>query len=263
MTMDELREAAERRAQGVRAPADRPSQRRAAEHDTAPPRVSAQLRGLQLRDSGTGGGLEFDGFATVYERGYEMWDFYGPYTEIVSIGAASETLARSDLDVPLVLQHQDLRRIARTTNGSLRLTESDEGLRVFAPNLDREDQDVAYIVPKLRAGLIDEMSFKFRITAGQWSPDYTEYRINAFDIHRGDVAIVGYGANPHTVGAGLRSQDPMDIVRGLDDDQAREAFGVLSARLQPPAVPEVRVAEPPKISRVLITDEDVRERVIR
>jgi L-ascorbate metabolism protein UlaG (beta-lactamase superfamily) len=42
------------------------------------------------------------------------------------------------------------------------------------------------------------MSFAFRIESGQWSPDYTEYRINRYDIHRGDVAIVGYGANPAT-----------------------------------------------------------------
>jgi hypothetical protein len=33
-----------------------------------------------------------------------------------------------------------------------------------------------------------------------------EYHIHAVDIDRGDVSIVGYGANPHTAGAGLRSQ---------------------------------------------------------
>jgi hypothetical protein len=41
-----------------------------------------------------------------------------------------------------------------------------------------------------------------------WSPDYTEYRIDAFDIHRGDVSIVGYGANPATT-AELRT--PSDL----------------------------------------------------
>ncbi|WP_414943314.1 HK97 family phage prohead protease [Amycolatopsis sp. cmx-11-32] len=250
MTPESRAAAAAERSRAVAARADRPSQRRAAEHDTAPPRVSAQLRGLQLRDSAAGAGLEFDGFATVYDRGYEMWDYYGPYTEVVSAGAASESLARADLDVPLVLQHQDLRRIARTTNGSLQLTESDEGLRVLAPNLDRDDQDVAYIVPKLRAGLIDEMSFKFRITSGQWSPDYTEYRINAFDLHRGDVAIVGYGANPHTTGAGLRAADPLEALRALDEDQARAALAALQARFTTTPAP----------SRVLITDEDTRMR---
>jgi len=105
--------------------------------------------------------------------------------------------------VPLVLGHDQLRRLARTTTGTLVLAEDDTGLSVYAPALDPTDHDVAYIAPKLRSGLIDEMSFAFRIESGQWSPDYTEYRINRYDIHRGDVAIVGYGANPYT-GASLR-----------------------------------------------------------
>lgn len=29
-------------------------------------------------------------------------------------------------------------------------------------------------------------------------PRITEYRIDEYNIHRGDVAIVGYGANPYT-----------------------------------------------------------------
>ena len=103
-----------------------------------------------------------------------------------------------------------MRRIARTTNGTLLLSESSDGLHVEAPTLDMGDQDVAYIVPKLRAGLIDEMSFAFRIVRGQWSPDYSEYRIEEFDLHRGDVAIVGYSANPYTE-AGTR-QRGVDLI---------------------------------------------------
>jgi HK97 family phage prohead protease len=200
-------EAAAARAQNVRQRADRPSQRRCAEHAgaRAAALVPAQIEVRAAADAG--GTVEFRGYATVYEQGYEMWDWYGPYTEIVAAGAGAESLSRADLDVPLVLQHNQLRRIARTTNGSLALAEDDNGLSVTAPALDLADHDVAYIVPKLRAGLIDEMSFAFRITAGQWSPDYSEYRITRYDIHRGDVAIVGYGANPYT-DAGVRTAPP-------------------------------------------------------
>lgn len=144
-----------------------------------------------------------DGHATVFERAYEMWDMFGPYNEVVSAGAFDATLAREGLDVPLVLGHDQLRRIARTTNGTLDLSVDEDGLAVLA-RLDAADVDVAYIAPKLRAGLIDEMSFAFRIESGIWSPDYTEYRIDRVDIHRGDVAIVGWGANPNTDG-GLRA----------------------------------------------------------
>jgi HK97 family phage prohead protease len=204
MTTPALAAAAAERSLNTSQRRDRPSQRRSSEPSASRAAVLAPLSGIELREAAGGtGALEFLGHATVYERGYEMWDYFGPYTEIVSAGAATETLARSDLDVPLVLGHDQLRRMARTSTGTLLLSEDDTGLSVHAPALDPADYDVAYIAPKLRAGLIDEMSFAFRIESGQWSPDYTEYRINRFDIHRGDVAIVGYGANPHT-GAALR-----------------------------------------------------------
>lgn len=241
--------AAAERGKAVVTRADRPSSRRSAEVRSSGPRVAARSTML-VRAAGDGGSLDFEGNATVYEREYEMWDYFGPYSEVVTAGAGALSLARADLDVPLVLQHQDLRRIARTTNGSLTLEESEEALRVLAPNLDPQDQDVAYIVPKLRAGLVDEMSFKFRITSGVWSPDWTQYRINSYDIHRGDVAIVGYGASPHTAGSGLRAADVRDLIRTLDDDEAREALAVLRARLDGPA--------PHKRGRDLVTFDDER-----
>jgi HK97 family phage prohead protease len=198
MTVSTLAAAAADRAQHVRQRADRPSQRRCAEASSARATVRATLSGVQVRDSADGTTLEFSGHASVYEQSYEMWDMFGPYTEIVSAAAGADSLARADLDVPLVLGHDQLRRLARTSTGTLTLSEDSTGLSVYAPALDPNDYDVAYIAPKLRSGLIDEMSFAFRIESGQWSPDYTEYRINRYDIHRGDVAIVGYGANPYT-----------------------------------------------------------------
>lgn len=203
MTAFTLAAAAAERAQHVRQRADRPSQRRCAEQTGSRATVRAALSGVQVRETGDGGTLEFLGHASVYEQAYEMWDMFGPYTEIVSEGAGTDSLARADLDVPLVLGHDQLRRMARTTTGTLILSEDATGLSVRAPALDPNDYDVAYIAPKLRSGLVDEMSFAFRIESGQWSPDYTEYRINRYDIHRGDVAIVGYGANPYT-GASVR-----------------------------------------------------------
>lgn len=196
-----LHDAAEARKSNVRQRADRPSQRRSVADPGGRAFTRAALTGVSVRakDDGSTSALQFEGHASVTERGYEMWDFFGPYTEVVSAGAFDDTLSRSGLDVPLVLGHDQMRRIARTTNQTLRLVMDDSGLAVEA-DLDPEDQDVRYIVPKLRSGLIDEMSFAFRIDSGVWSPDYTEYRIDKVDIHRGDVAIVGYGANPFTDG---------------------------------------------------------------
>lgn len=245
-------EAAHTRSGAVAASADRPSQRRCAAPEGSGAWVSARAPGMTLRAAdGDSGLLHFNGYATVYETGYEMYDYFGPYTEIVTAGAGAVSLNRTDLDVPLVLQHASLRRIARTTNGTLTLTEDARGLRVDAPALDPQDRDVDYIAPKLRAELIDEMSFMFRITRGQWSPDYTEYRIDEYDIHRGDVAIVGYGANPHTSGSGLRAEaDPLEVVRSMDEATARAALVELRGRLEPPA--------PHKRGRDLISLDEVR-----
>lgn len=224
MTGTDLRarrvEAAQQRSQAVRQRGDRPSQRRGNELAGSRAAARATLAGVALRASDDGSVLEFVGHASVTEQAYEMWDMWGPYNEVVSAGAFDNTLKRTDLDVPLVLNHDQMRRIARTLNGTLDLSMDDEGLAVVA-RLDPADADVAYIVPKLRSGLIDEMSFAFRIESGVWSPDYTEYRIDRVDIHRGDVAIVGYGANPYT-DSGLR---------GPQDDDKKRARALLALAL--------------------------------
>jgi len=199
-------EIATARGQSMRARADRPQERRGApDPGLALGRLTVRVAGLELRSNSTANTLSFEGMASVTNSPYSMWDFFGEYDEEVSSGAFAKTLKRDGLDVPLVLEHDSLRRIARTTNGSLKLTETDSGLHVLAENLDPEDMDVQYIAPKLRSGLIDEMSFKFRIDSGEWSPDWDLFRIKEVDLHRGDVAIVSYGANPATAGAGLRS----------------------------------------------------------
>ena len=209
-------EAATERAQryGDRPPGGlRVRQRRCDADERSGAWVSARGQ-IEIRQAADGGPLVFDGFASVtgLDHGYEMWDWAGPYTEYVHVGSFTETLGQDGLDVPLVIDHVSSRRIARTGNAESPLMLSEvttgdrTGLHVLAPSLQLTDPDTAYIVPKLRSGLIDEMSFRFMITSGRWSEDWQEYHIHAVDIHRGDVSIVGYGANPHTAGSGLREQ---------------------------------------------------------
>lgn len=218
MTTITRADAALARSAKVRTLADRPSQRRGYEDGPVGFTRGLTVEHPQMRKASESSDLlRFTGHATVYEREYEMWDLFGPYDEIVSAGAATNSLARADLSVPLVLDHASLRRIAITDNGSLLLSQDDTGLAVDAPRLNPRDHDVAYISVKFEDDLRLEMSFRFRIIRGQWSDDFTQYRIEEFDIHRGDVAIVGYGANPFTDG-GLRAQveDLASLVRAAD-----------------------------------------------
>jgi HK97 family phage prohead protease len=291
MTTMTLEQAAAQRCKAIRAQADRPSSRRAGEARTAQPVVRASSR-LEVRaGDAAAGSAHFHGIASVTGQGYEMWDMFGPYTELVSPGAFGKTLANPDLDVPLVLQHDPMRRLARTKNGTLSLAETELGLEVDAPQLDTTDPDVAYILPKLRSGLIDEMSFKFQITAGQWSPDWMEFHIEEVDIDRGDVAIVGYGANPYTSGelrsallqrlersiSEKRALDPEDVnvltqilgqVNSIDSivDELLESLssylGVPNPDPDEPAGELAAAAAVQKL-RASISDDDVRPRVIR
>jgi HK97 family phage prohead protease len=226
----DLREAAAARRSAVRAPADRPSQRRSTANVARTPYVRTPLTatggtGPFCRMSIRGGAeptepLIFEGFASITDKAYEMYDMFGPYEEIVHVGAFTETLSKNP-DVPLVISHNQERRIARTGNAESPLllsevVDGDEtGLKVFAPSLPLELTDVVEVTKRISLGLIDEMSFAFTITAGRWNESYDEFHISVVDIHRGDVSIVGYGANPYT-SAGVREQSS-----GVDSDSLR------------------------------------------
>lgn len=231
MDRDQLsrEEAADARRLKARGTGDRPAQRHQRDASAGrawTPGVQASVRvGDRAAGGPSGEGtVPFEGFASVTGQAYEMYDFFGPYDELVAVNAFEETLAQDDLNVPLVLGHDSMRRLAlrsapANSASPLELEEVTSGdvtgLRTYAPAMDLGDPDVAYIVPKLRSGLISEMSFRFMIKEGRWSEDFTQFTIKAVDIHRGDVSIVGYGANPHTQGAGVRSAR-----RGVDERAA-------------------------------------------
>jgi HK97 family phage prohead protease len=217
-------EAAAARKLQVRSPADRPRDRFASRESGAPrgwipPIRSAPQIEHAAKGGSTAGTVRFEGFSSVTGQFYQMYDMFGPYLEKVHVGSFTETLAQPGLSVPFVLNHDSLRRMALTGNAisPLELTEVTEGdvtgLRSVTPTLQLSgkfaDPDVAYIVPKLESGLVDEQSFRFMITAGEWNDDFDEFHIHAVDIHRGDTSIVGYGANPLTAGSGLRAEQKL------------------------------------------------------
>lgn len=215
-------EAAAQRQLKYRSVGDMPQKRSAPEQSGAPRLWTPAVRSSCTVERAAAGSknstsVRFEGFASVTGAAYRMWDYYGEYDELVEVGAFEQTLAQTDLDVPLVLDHVSSRRLARTGNASsplelAEITDGDTtGLRSIAPTMQLSDPDVAYIVPKLDSELIDEMSFRFTIEAGRWNDEFTQYTIQRVNIHRGDVSIVGYGASPHTAGSGLRDQvDPAD-----------------------------------------------------
>ena len=182
---------------------------------------------------------ELTGYASVVERGYTMHDMFGPYSEVVSASAFDATLSANP-DVVFLENHAG-RAMARTGAGTLELSADATGLLSRAL-LNPTRTDVRDLTAAIADGAVTEMSFAFRITDGQWSPDYTEYRINAVDLDRGDVSAVTYGANPHT-SIEARAASLLAALDHMSEEQARAAMSRLTARFATDVAPEPEVSQ--------------------
>ncbi|RSN13748.1 HK97 family phage prohead protease [Streptomyces sp. WAC 01325] len=171
-----------------------------------------------------------EGYASVTESPFEMWDWLGPYSEVVRTGAFAKTLAENP-QVQLLLNHGGL-AMAYTKAGTLRLSEDTTGLHMEA-DVSTKRSDVGDMLAALEEGSVDEMSFAFRVTRQMWSPDYDQRDILEIDLHRGDVSVVNFGANPATsVAPAMRAAD----FDQLSDDDARSLMERLQRRFAPPVV---------------------------
>jgi len=187
--------------------------------------AQAQLR-AQLETRGDQQMFRLEGIASVTDRAYRMWDVFGEYDEVVERGAFTDTLAAGP-DVAFLLNHRGM-TMARTTNGTLELSMTDEGLKSVAW-LNPKRQDVKDLVVAIEDRTIDEMSFAFMIEQGEWSEDFSEFRIRRLDLNRGDVSAVNYGANPYTSIA-ARSREIIADLSHLPTGAARAALAELTAR---------------------------------
>jgi HK97 family phage prohead protease len=225
------RAAAQARRAATAAPVDRPRQRRCAERAGSPALARGILHGVEVREDpapepGGRDGLNFRGYASVTETAYDMFDMFGPYTETIARGAFDQTLT-DGADVAFLLNHGGM-TLARTASGTLRLSADDIGLLVDA-DLDPANSTVADMASGLTRGDLSELSFAFRIVRGTWDPGYTAYRIEQVDMHRGDVSVVNYGANPDTYV--LTDDTDLDLdVDALSEEQALALAGRLEQR---------------------------------
>ena len=149
------------------------------------------FHGLASSTSVRNGKLGDDSSQIVRDNGYDM----GWYTERIMRGAFTKTLSEQP-DVQFLLNHTGL-PLARTTNQTLTLRETDDGLEYDAVT-DSDDPDAQTVARKINQGLMDQCSFAFRVTRQAWDEDYTQREISEVDLNRGDVSVVNFGANPKT-----------------------------------------------------------------
>lgn len=223
---------------------------------TAERRSYAAKFEVRASQNGTGGTrYALEGYASVYDEPYKMWDWLGEYDEVVRGGAGTKTLSETP-DVVLVFNHGGM-PLARTKAASLELSEDSTGLRMVAPDLNGNRDIVRAVIEAVDEEILDEMSFKFRVMRQLWSPDWEQRDILEYNIHRGDVSVVTYGANPATsVESALRAQD----LDQLPDEAVRALYERLGRRLERPT--DQRQVPDLALYRDLAADDDADFRAL-
>lgn len=143
---------------------------------------------LREGDDENDGKMIIEGYAAVFDSetliGNEEWGFYERIEKNAFDGANMK-------DVPLKYNHSDsVPILARTRNKSLELSVDDKGLFIRAELLDTQDNIDMY--KRIKAGLIDKMSFAFTVAkeGEDWEKGKTPKRsIKRFD-RIFDVSVV-------------------------------------------------------------------------
>ena len=164
---------------------------------------------IELREGeAEGGKMVIEGYAAVFESEANIG---GYFIERIERGAFDGANMK---DVPLKYNHSDAVPIlARTRNGSLELTVDEKGLFIRAELIDTQDSRDMY--KRIKAGLIDKMSFAFTIADGgdAWEKGETPKRsIKKFD-RIFDVSVVDTPAYEDT-SINARSRDLVETWRG-------------------------------------------------
>ena len=190
---------------------------------------------LEFREDKASGQVILRGYAATYEP----YDCYGGpelggWVEQLRSSSFEKTL-QAQPDVMLLLNHAGA-PLARTKSGTMTLTCDRRGLMVEA-RLDPSDPDVQALLPKMRRGDLDEMSFSFRVKEQEWDTNYTHRTINEVSLQKGDVSVVNDGMNPNThvvlsegtVGAlAALSKEQLQELRRLDSGLVERAIANLN-----------------------------------
>lgn len=171
----------------------------------------------EFRLDESGDSIVFRGYAAVFNS---FSQDFGGWKEIIRAGAFAKTLSKNP-DVRFLINHGDL-PLARTPK-TMRLSEDKRGLYVEA-ELDKSDPDVQRLMPKMKRGDVDQMSFGFRTISDNWrrEPGLDIRELQEVDINDGDVSIVTYPAYPATEAS----------LRGLDTSVASQEYDEWKKRLE-------------------------------
>ncbi len=157
--------------------------------------MEREIRNFSLTEIRADNGNSISGHAAVFGvRSHDLG-----FREVISAGAFADSILRGD-DVKFLLNHEGL-PLARTKSGTLHLTEDERGL-AFRAELDPTDPDAQRLLPKVKRGDLNEMSFAFGIQDRnkdeRWQRDGTEMVRTLIRVSLFDVSAVTFPAYPST-----------------------------------------------------------------
>jgi uncharacterized protein len=121
------------------------------------------IRNIETRSEGEGPGTLI-GYAAVFNQDAEIYGFI----ERVAPGAFAQALSEGQ-DVRALVDHDPGRIIGRSTNGTLRMSEDNIGLRV---EIDLPDTTLGRdLYTSINRGDVSQMSFGFVVAADEWGYD--------------------------------------------------------------------------------------------
>ena len=159
--------------------------------------------------------IRVSGHAAVFN---EEANIGGMFREKITPGAFANAIGRDD--VVFLVNHEGL-PLARTRSGTLTLKEDERGL-YMETELDADDPDVRAVVPKMKRGDLDKMSFAFRVVKEEWDESGDIPLRTITEAMLRDVSIV---TNPAYEGTdiGLRSLEAARNVPNRDNLARLEA----------------------------------------
>jgi len=178
---------------------------------------------LEFRN-GENGEVTVRGYAAVFDEEIEIGSWF---REVIRPGAFRNAIERGD-DVVFLVNHDGL-PLARSRSGTLKLTEDKRGLAIEA-TLDTSDPDVAQIVPKMKRGDLDKMSFAFWPEEETWIDKEGDNELplrEVKDVRLHDVSIVTTPAYEGTE-IGLRA---FERYRDQNTDKAAAVRAKLKLKL--------------------------------
>jgi HK97 family phage prohead protease len=170
-------------------------------------------------------GMTFEGYAAIFDSPSHPLPGNmrsATFVERIAPGAFIRSL-KSRNDIKLLWSHDTAEVLGSTRAGTMRLTEDERGLKVFAslPNTSR-GRDAAELIKR---GDVDAMSFGFTVPKGgdDWSQDGSQRTLN--EVHLHEVSIVSFPAYAETAGtASVRGLARVAARADVDVDALADAL---------------------------------------